>query len=776
MSLFGSILLISIVQETRGSQIQQENGIPEWVYMVYCDADNNLDSYGINDINEMEQGFDNADVSHVKVICFIDRYYSGATTYQIVHDTSSSVVSTVLTTGFPSEPNMGSKTTLKNFITYVFTNHPAQHYVLDLWNHGSGFGVCWDDTSSNDKLTFDEVDEAIAEACTAASETIDILAADACLMQNLEWIYENNEYVDFIVSSQETIPGYGYPYDLMIDSLCDDWGVTPANYAIDMVNDYHNDYTSSYDTTLSAVDVRTASFTNLMNAFNIFTANMTIIADAQRSAIASARAATQEFYYTTFIDLQDFAEEVKTRIVGQQYKDACDVLITSIQSAVLNTKQHNNPDAHGISIYFPETSSSYDSGYSSVIDLGEETGWDEFLDVYYNGPAYKLKLEDYTYHDYVSLNPINDNDGIAEQGETINVSITIKNTGTMDATLVNGTLSCASPYINITIAFQDYGDLTQGTSRTLDFQFNVSLTAPDSAVITFTFLIQAMFTVAYQKYESLVLVVAQSTLTGGDSFENALLISAGIYDSLMPGPDPIDGSAWFRISVPAGKFLIVTIMSGAGGSDFDIYLYDPSGTFLTAAIKSTYPDSCSTYAQDAGHYRIRIYPYDGSGSFTFNVTISDTTGPEDGLSIGTAISLSRQHPTVTDELPAATPDGEMYFRVFLQEGERITVWLRGDSGESDFDLYLYDYWLNLLDYSLSYNYPEEIRWTAEYTGYHYLIVDIWDGSGEFEIEVKFGSASAIPFGGWMVVGLGLLLGIIALLWRQTKYHRPIIPL
>ena len=158
------------------------------------------------------------------------------------------------------------------------------------------------------------------------------------------------------------------------------------------------------------------------------------------------------------------------------------------------------------------------------------------------------------------------------------------------------------------------------------------------------------------------------------------------------------------------------------------------------------------------------------------MTISDTTGPEDGLSIGTAISLSRQHPTVTDELPAATPDGEMYFRVFLQEGERITVWLRGDSGESDFDLYLYDYWLNLLDYSLSYNYPEEIRWTAEYTGYHYLIVDIWDGSGEFEIEVKFGSASAIPFGGWMVVGLGLLLGIIALLWRQTKYHRPIIPL
>jgi hypothetical protein len=365
---------------------------------------------------------------------------------------------------------------------------------------------------------------------------------------------------------------------------------------------------------------------------------------------------------------------------------------------------------------------------------------------------------------------------VVEQGETINASVTIKNTGTENATLVNGNLSCVNGYINITIGFQDYGGLLKGASRTIDFQFNVSGAAPNGEVVSFTFLIQAMFSLGYQKYESLFLVVNQSTILGGDSFENAMLISEGIYEGLMLGPDPSDGSAWFKITVPQGKFLIVTIMSGAPGSDFDAYIYSPSGTFLTAAIKSTYPDPCSTYTQEAGDYRIRIYPYDGTGSFTFNVTISNTTGPEDGLSVGTAISLSHGHSTESGVLPAATPDGEMYFRVFLQEGERITVFLRGDSAESDFDLTLYDYWLDELDYSWSYDYPEKIQWTATYTGYHYLIVSVWDGSGDFEIEVRFGGALSIPFGGWMVVGLGLLLGIIALLWQQTKYHKPIIPL
>ena len=51
----------------------------------------------------------------------------------------------------------------------------------------------------------------------------------------------------------------------------------------------------------------------------------------------------------------------------------CDMLMANITTVVTNTKQHDNPDAHGISIYFPSAQGDYDSGYASVIDFGQET-------------------------------------------------------------------------------------------------------------------------------------------------------------------------------------------------------------------------------------------------------------------------------------------------------------------------------------------------------------------------------------------------------------------
>ncbi|MHA1652020.1 MAG: clostripain-related cysteine peptidase [Candidatus Helarchaeota archaeon] len=773
LSILGSVVLPPILQQLTSSR-QHTTIIADWTYMVYLDADNNLDSYGIYDLNEMEDGYLNAVSGSVNVIVFIDREYSGAKTYKVVEDHNlGSIASTILTTGFPSEPNMGSKTTLKSFIEYVFNNFPAQKYVLDLWDHGGGiFGICWDDSNGNDKLTFDEVDEALVEVCSAYGETIDILAMDACLMQMLEVHYELNDYVDYIVASEETIPGDGFPYDSIIQRLCNNPSQSAQTYASGMVDDYHNSYSSSYDTTLSAVDVTSSSITNLMNAFNLFVEDLKTLVTTQKSAISSARAATQEFYYDTFVDLKDFAIELRSRVSGQNFKDSCTRLIDNITNAVINYEQHNNPDAFGISIYFPETSSEYDSGYETVIDLGEDTDWDLFLTTYYYGPTYDLSMIAYTYDDAVSINAANDGDGIPEQGETINVSITIKNTGTKDAYSVNGTLFSPNSYVFILVGFQNYGSIAAGSSITLDFQLNISLSAPNGYIVPLTIIINATIDTNFHKNETLILIINQTTTIGGDSFENAQAISEGIFNGMMWGPDPTDGSAWFKISVPAGKYLIVSIITGDPGTDFDIYIYTESGQFLTAAIKSTYPDTCSTYAHETGEYRIRIYPYDGSGSFTFNVTISNTTGPEDGLSIGTAISLSSTHPSASGYLPAATPEGEMYFRIFLEQGQHIIILLRGDESQNDFDISLYDYLLDELAWSWSVSYPERIEWTATYTGYHYLIVLVWSGNGDFVIEVAFvgGAPPPIPFAGWSIaISLAFLISLG--FFRRRKYSK-----
>lgn len=135
IGIIGSMLLLPASQNLQDTDLKS-TVVKDWTYMVYCDADNNLDSYGVDDVNEMETGFSDAAAGDVNVIAFIDRETTGAKTYKISHDEAPGVItSTILTTGFPSEPNMGAKLTLKNFIIYVFNNFPADKYVLDLWDH-----------------------------------------------------------------------------------------------------------------------------------------------------------------------------------------------------------------------------------------------------------------------------------------------------------------------------------------------------------------------------------------------------------------------------------------------------------------------------------------------------------------------------------------------------------------------------------------------------------------------------------------------------------------
>ena len=764
VSLLGSAILIPIIQNLHNSELETKVGA-DWTYMIYCDADNNLDSYGVDDINEMEDGYIDAAASDVNVIAFIDREHSGAKTYQISHDNAPGVItSTILTTGFPSEPNMGSKTTLKAFIAYCFNNFPADKYVLDLWDHGGGiFGICWDDSSGNDKLSFDEVDEAIEEACSDAGEKIDILAMDACLMHMLEVDYEFRENVDYIVASEETIPGDGYPYNTMINSLCASPTQSTSAYAIDMVNDYHASYSSGHDTTLSAVDVTTSSITDLMGAFTLFV-NESIrqIGLGNSGQFANARAATQEFYYDIFVDLYDFAKEAKARLSDGYFDHTCDLLMNNISSAVLNTQQHNNPQAYGIAIYFPDNPSDYDSGYETVIDLGQETDWDLFLTSFYYGPTFQLSLVNYEYNVSTAVDPGNDGDDIIDQGETANATVAIKNTGSETATTVNGTLISNDANLTIVVDFRDYGTMAQGNQLSLDFQFNISQTAPNAQVITMTLMIQATFADHYVKNDTLFVIVNVSTIFGGDSFANAVEIGEGVFNSIMPGLDPTDLSAWFKIKVNISMYLIASILTATIGTDFDIYVYHPSGYILTAAAIASYPDTCSTFAPTTGYYRLRIQPYSGSGVYTLNVTISNTTGPEDGNAWGTAFSFWSNQTSFTGSCPNAnSATGYIYYRVFLENLQTIRVTLTGDSAQHDFDLYIVDGTFQAVALSDSAQYPEKLTYTAKQEGYVYILVVPYSGSGEFIVTVEY--LDITPWPEWLIylVIVGIAIAVIA---------------
>ncbi len=128
------------------------------VIMVYLDADNNLESYGLDDFNEMEAGLNNP---LVKVIVLFDRSpgydtsqgnWTGARLYEVLHDPfgfdstirskrlSGTINGVALTTtGNNQDLNMGDGKTLSDFVDFVEANYPSQNYMLILWDHGDGW-------------------------------------------------------------------------------------------------------------------------------------------------------------------------------------------------------------------------------------------------------------------------------------------------------------------------------------------------------------------------------------------------------------------------------------------------------------------------------------------------------------------------------------------------------------------------------------------------------------------------------------------------------------
>ncbi|RRR69926.1 MAG: hypothetical protein EI684_14310, partial [Candidatus Viridilinea halotolerans] len=101
------------------------------------------------------------------------------------------------------ELNMGDPATLSDFIAWGQSNYPANHYYLNIANHGGGTtGIAWDETSQHDMLTIDQLRSALREGTANGLVRIDLLHLDACLMGMFEVAFDVAEFADYVVASQ----------------------------------------------------------------------------------------------------------------------------------------------------------------------------------------------------------------------------------------------------------------------------------------------------------------------------------------------------------------------------------------------------------------------------------------------------------------------------------------------------------------------------------------------------------------------------------------------
>jgi hypothetical protein len=346
-----------------------------WTVMVYMDGDNNLEAASYTDLAEMTAVGSTADVN---IVVLQDTLEGTANLLYVNQGSTTTLVSY-------GELNMGDPATVTTMIDDIEALYPADHYAIDFWDHGGGImGLCWDDTSASDKLTMPELRTGVVNG----GVYFDVVIFDACNMAQAEVADQLAGYGGYMVFSQQTVWGQGFPYDQVLAPLVAAPTMDARTFALLSAQEFTEFYIAlGWNTcTISVLDM--AYMTAVSGATNTF---------------ASAMTSTMATYYKTYkscrlsaaatanaVDLMGFAQLVSANTkLSTAVRSAASAVVTAVDQAVIYEWHSKDCDGmNGLGVWFPTSSVSYywsasmETMYRSMVWDGA-TGWANFLDAYY---------------------------------------------------------------------------------------------------------------------------------------------------------------------------------------------------------------------------------------------------------------------------------------------------------------------------------------------------------------------------------------------------------
>ncbi len=333
----------------------------KWTVLVFLNAANDLEPFGIQNMNDMESVPDSPLVTTVVQMKRSPDYdtsngnWHDTRRFVIHHDSDTNTITSPVVQMMGDSIDMGKPETLSDFITWGERNYPAEHYLLDIWNHGSGWqdfasrsvpsrGVSYDDTTSTCIHT---VDLPSALVCPVP---LDVIAFDASLMQMAEIAYQIRQNCSYLVASEESPPGLGYPYSAWLGALVANPALDPRALAVSIAAQTLAFYGTDSDITQSVIDV--TKLEGLADAVAKFTTALTAVATADATPLSNARYDCEYYKYPDYRDLYRFAELVESDIpADSNVTSAAEGVKSAISSAVIaNYHGQLHPYSHGISI------------------------------------------------------------------------------------------------------------------------------------------------------------------------------------------------------------------------------------------------------------------------------------------------------------------------------------------------------------------------------------------------------------------------------------------
>jgi len=365
-------------------------GAAEWTLAVFLNADNNLDGYGAKDLQEMVDAPANG---AVRVVVQIDR--RGAPAQRVF--CKGDGVTEVDELG---EVDMGDVGELRRFLQWTVERHPAEQYAVVVWNHGSGWeekdglvpvrrGISYDEQSGH-HITVVELAALCHEFKAMVGHNLEILAMDACLMQMVEVVYGLEGAVDYVVASEEGVPGDGYPYGDVVALFRP--GVVPQDLACGWARvflAYYGDLFAGTNKRSTQSVVEVAKVRPLVEAMTEFSGIVQagVQADGQVDVLKASLEGAVKFltFGRTNVDIGHLMELLARDLPEGPLLEASRSIAKRLGECVVLSGHGGDPElaaVRGLAVYWPRKPVSYMHKYA-YLPWCAETGWNKMIYRYF---------------------------------------------------------------------------------------------------------------------------------------------------------------------------------------------------------------------------------------------------------------------------------------------------------------------------------------------------------------------------------------------------------
>ena len=382
--------------------------------MIFIAGDNNLDTFGSADVEEMMAVQNTGDEltilvqqDHSK-----DARDSGTLRY-VIRNGQKEAIEHI------GETNTGDSNTLTEFLKWGMENHEAQRNIAVLWNHGGGTrdelftgyennktnatmrSITVNPTLGNQPSIFSEElrikriaklmeqyeikqgkptrsigsaeaksilfdDDAkdfldnleLKQVFVDLDKKLDIIGFDACLMNMMEVAYQLRDHSEVIVGSEELEPEKGWDYTALVNFLVDNPNSSNEEIGKSIVESFVASYSSETELKVTLSALRTKSFEHVACLMNNFAHTILRKESNIRGHFLAIVDEAQTFDYQNneqiYRDLKHFVTLTKESYPDdEEITNVSDALLDGINKLVVANLTNNFENANGVSVYLP---------------------------------------------------------------------------------------------------------------------------------------------------------------------------------------------------------------------------------------------------------------------------------------------------------------------------------------------------------------------------------------------------------------------------------------